>query len=165
MLILLAATLLVPAAQSAPAVDCTDADHRALDFWLGDWDVYDTASNARVAHSVISKDAGGCAVHERYDQDVGPGNARLDYHGRSYSIFDPRDGKWQQFYVDGGGYPRLLTGGFADGAMTFVGSRGNGRSRMVLRAQPDGSVRQSGEFSADGGTMWKPGYDFTYRRR
>ncbi len=86
---LIALLLAAAAPQTAPApapppVDCKDADHRALDFWVGDWDVYATQSNTLVAHSRIEKIV-GCAISETYDQFKGAGGKALDYHGRSIS--------------------------------------------------------------------------------
>jgi hypothetical protein len=37
-------------------------------------------------------------------------------------------------------------------------------TRMIVEAQADGSVRQSGSRSTDGGTSWIPGYDFAHVR-
>ncbi|MEQ7156316.1 hypothetical protein [Brevundimonas aurifodinae] len=165
-LTLIAALQTAPVAPPAP-IDCSDPDHRAFDFWLGDWDVRQTGSEAVVAHSVISSTAGGCAIEEDYRQTVGPGGAPLTYHGVSFSVFDARRGEvWRQFYIDSGGGVTVFEGGVGDGAMVLVASGQPGAmQRMTVAAQADGSVRQQGESSTDGGATWTPGYDFTYRRR
>ena len=36
--------------------------------------------------------------------------------------------------------------------------------RMTYTQGADGSVRQAGQASKDGGRTWTPGFDFTYRR-
>ena len=150
-----------------PTVDCTDADHSAFNFWIGDWDVSPTGSQTVVAHSIISPAAGGCAIEENYHQTVGPGGAAADYHGASFSIYDgAHGGVWRQFYVDSGGSVTAFEGGVEDGAMVLnAPGAGGGVQRMTVSVQPDGSVRQHGESSVDGGATWRPGYDFTYRRR
>ncbi|WP_114953115.1 hypothetical protein [Sphingosinicella terrae] len=38
-----------------------------------------------------------------------------------------------------------------------------GLARMRFTREADGSVRQVGTRSADGGATWQPSYDFTYR--
>jgi hypothetical protein len=49
--------------------------------------------------------------------------------------------------------------------MTAPDSQHAGRTnRMTYSPNPDGSVRQHGETSDDGGHTWTPDYDFTYRR-
>jgi hypothetical protein len=163
--IALAAALL---AQAAPApVDCTDADHGAFNFWIGDWSVSPTGSDSVIAESTISPAAGGCAIREDFRQTVGPAGTAIDYHGASFSSFDARNGgKWRQFYVDSSGAVAAMEGGVRDGAMVLEVEGPNGvRRRMTVAPQPDGSVRQSGDVTTDGGVTWTAGYDFTYRRR
>ena len=151
-----------------PKVDCTDADHRALDFWVGDWDVYATPSNTLVAHSRIEKIV-GCAISETYDQFAGKSGQKLDYHGRSISSFVPAGssgaGNWQQYYVDSGGTAATLRGNVSGGDMIFLSTAGPVTNRMTLGPNPDGTVHQRGAFSTDGGKTWSPAYDFTYRKR
>ena len=151
-----------------PAVDCTDADHSAFNFWVGEWDVSPTGTGTVVAHSVISSTAGGCAIEEDYHQTVGPGGVAATYHGVSFSTYDAGGGMWRQFYVDSGGAVTMFEGGPNDGAMVLdaPGRRPGVTQRMTIAPQPDGSVRQWGQSSTDGGTTWTAGgYDFTYRRR
>lgn len=163
--------LLLLAAQTTPAttpppappkVDCTDADHTAFDFWIGEWDVY--AGTTKVARSRIEKIV-GCAISETYDQTIGPGNTPVDYHGRSISSYVQPDKVWRQFYTDNAGTAATLTGGFTGGAMVFTSRAGPLTNRMTVSPNPDGSVTQRGEFSTDDGKTWQPAYDFTYRKR
>ena len=158
-----------PAAATAPPppIDCGDADHSAFNFWIGDWDVSATGTDTVVARSTISSTAGGCAIQEDYPQTVGPGGAPTIYHGISFSAFDARrGGVWRQFYMDSGGAVTVFEGGVRDGAMVLEApGRAGSIQRMTVSPEPDGSVRQRGESSTDGGATWTPGYDFRYRRR
>ena len=57
------ALLMLAAAQTGPPaapppVNCADADHRALDFWVGDWDVLPAGSTTVLAKSKIEKIVG-----------------------------------------------------------------------------------------------------------
>ena len=156
-----------PPAQPAP-IDCADADHSAFNFWLGEWDVRPTGSDTVVAQSTIAPAAGGCTVEETYHQTVGPGGAATSYHGVSFSVFDAANGgKWRQFYVDSAGSVTVFEGGLQDGAMVLDAPGAPGvLQRMTVAPQPDGSVRQWGRTSRDGGSTWSANtYDFTYRRR
>jgi hypothetical protein len=150
-----------------PKVDCNDADHRALDFWVGDWVVYAKGSAKPVAHSRIEKIV-GCAISETFDQSIGPNGKPLAYHGRSISAYVPAgsagSGGWRQYYVDSGGGAITLTGGIANGAMIFLSTNGPVTNRMTLKST-GGAVSQRGEFSTDDGKTWRPAYDFTYRQR
>lgn len=152
--------------QPAP-IDCADADHSAFSFWLGDWDV-STRSGVVVATSTIASIADGCAIEENFHQTVGPGGVVASYRGASYSVFDAAGGgKWRQFYVDSAGSVTIFEGGMVDGAMVLIAPGGPGTiQRMTVAPQSDGSVRQTGATSRDGGDTWSTGgYDFTYRRR
>lgn len=155
-----------PPPPAPPKVDCNDADHRALDFWVGDWDVF--AGTTKVAHSRIEKIV-GCAISETYDQFAGPGGKPVDYHGRSISSFVPIGsagaGGWRQYYVDSSGAAATLSGGVNGGAMVLLSKSGPLTNRMTISANLDGSVRQRGEFSTNDGATWQPAYDFTYRKR
>jgi hypothetical protein len=162
--LLLAAVPQTAPPPAPPKVDCGDADHRAFDFWVGDWDVSATGSPGVIAHSRIEKIV-GCAISETFDQTIGPGNKPVDYHGRSISNYIPADKGWRQFYVDSGGAAATLTGGFSNGGMVLVSRNGSVTNRMTVRPNADGSVDQRGEFSIDDGASWKLAYDFTYRRR
>ena len=161
-----------PAPQGAaqnppPPIDCTDADHSAFNFWLGDWHV-STRSDVVVATSTLSSIADGCAIEENFHQTVGPGGVVANYRGASYSVFDAAGGgKWRQFYVDSAGSVTVFEGGIVDGAMVMFAPGGPGTiQRMIVAPQTDGSVRQTGATSRDGGETWSTGgYDFTYRRR
>lgn len=166
------ATLFAALLQAAPAappppINCADSDHSAFNFWIGDWEVRATGSDTVVAHSTISSTAGGCAIEEDYRQTIGPGGVPTTYHGVSFSTFDARrGGVWRQFYMDSGGAVTVFEGGPQDGAMVLqAAGRPGSIQRMTVSLEPDGSVRQRGETSTDGGATWAPGYDFTYRRR
>ena len=152
-----------PAPPKPPKIDCTDPDHRAFDFWIGEWDVFAAGSTNPVARSRIEKIV-GCAISETFDQFTGPGNKPIDYHGRSISAYVSADKGWRQYYVDSSGTAATLTGGIVDGAMVLVSKNGPVTNRMTVKANADGSVDQRGEFSTDDGKTWSPGYDFTYRR-
>ncbi len=154
-------------AQTAPAppprpIDCKAAEHRQLDFWVGEWRVFRTADQIEIASSRIEKILGGCAIKESYDSPGAPGGP---YAGTSYSAWDFKDRRWRQMYVDTRSSVTLYTGGLDGADMVMTAPGAAGLQRMAYRPQPDGSVRQIGEVSTDEGKTWKPGYDYTYRRR
>lgn len=163
-LLLAAATPQTTPPPAPPKVDCSDAEHSALDFWIGEWDVFAKGSTRPVAHSRIEKIV-GCAISETFDQSIGPNGKPLAYHGRSISAYVPAgsagSGGWRQYYVDSGGTAATLTGGIADGAMIFLSTNGPVTNRMTLKST-GGAVSQRGEFSTDDGKTWQPAYDFTY---
>jgi hypothetical protein len=146
-----------------PATPCEEPERRQLDFWIGKWDVYNTADGVRYASSLVESIVGGCAISEFYDSPKAPSGP---YVGKSYSSFDPKDGHWHQFYVDVNGNATWYTGSLTEvGALTMTAKGPKAMQEMSYVPQPDGSVRQIGRFSTDDGQTWQTGYDYTYRRR
>src|SRR3954462_11616522 len=98
--ILLAAILIAHAlaAQTpAPAPPrCATPDHRAFDFWVGKWDVYPSGANTLIAHSLIERLYGGCAIRENWMPLKGAG-------GGSLSSWVPDEKAWRQTWVDSSG--------------------------------------------------------------
>jgi len=143
--------------------NCLAAAHRSLDFWVGEWTVFDKANGgAQVGTSRIEAAMNGCGISERYEAPNAPGGA---YAGVSYSAFDRNDGKWHQFYVDVNGNATWYTGAMRGKDMVMTAAGANGMTqRMTYRPLADGSVEQIGESTADGKT-WQPGYDYVYRKK
>ncbi len=155
------------ASQAAPppAVDCQDEAHRAIGYWVGDWNVVDTASSTPVASSRIEWAVDGCAIRETYEQKVGPNGKPVRYSGTSHTAYDAASGQWKQFYVDTTGRTAMLDGALQDKRLVLNGQARGRQTRMIVEALPDGNVRQRGEASSDGGKHWAPTFDFTYRRK
>jgi hypothetical protein len=141
-----------PAAEPAP---CSDQAHHQFDFWVGRWDVYDPAGKL-VAHSLIEP-VYGCGIRENWMPLGKPG-------GGSLSIYVPAEKRWEQFWIDSSGSRAIFTGGWNGQAMVIAGRWGGPLVRMTYSRSPDGSVRQLGERSADGGKNWSPSFDLRYRR-
>ena len=109
---LFAASLLVLQAVAAPAlpatVPCSGENHGALDFWVGEWDVYRNGSDALVAHSTIEKLYEGCAIRETWMPLGGK-------PGGSLSGYDPATGRWHQTWIGSTAGVVLFEGGPAEG--------------------------------------------------
>lgn len=152
---------------AAPAVaarpNCSAAHYRELDFWVGDWEVFDTARGYRIATSRVERIMDGCSIRESYDSPGAPGGP---YSGTSYSGYDRKDGKWRQMYVDVNGNVTIYVGRRESASMVFAAAAlGGALQRMTYRPLGDGAVQQVGLLSTDGGRSWKPGYDYTYRKK
>jgi hypothetical protein len=152
---------------SPPPYRCDSADHRAFDFWIGRWDVYVTGTHNLAGRSIIERADAGCVITEQWT-----GAAGAPFSGRSLNAYEATTGKWVQFWMDSGGEVTRYEGGPVGGAMVLTapdetrpGRPGKAHLRMTFTANADGSVRQHGESSADGGGAWSTSYDFTYRRR
>lgn len=147
-----------------PRQTCSEAEHRQLDFWVGEWRVFQQSDGVEVGSSSITKVADGCGIQEHYSAPNAPGGA---YEGFSYSGWNRRDGKWHQFYIDVNGNATWFTGQLEGKVLALYApaARPGAQQRMSYTPNPDGSVNQTGVISTDGGKTWQPGYDYVYRRR
>ena len=170
-LVLAAQALLGEAAAQQPAQaalpnTCTTAPYRAFDFWIGAWDVFDRATNQPVGRSLISSHEEGCVIEEEW--------TGFDAHdtGRSLNMYDITTGKWLQFWMNTiGDVSRFEGGPTSEGGMHMVAlneMRPGGTHVVTLGIDwtplADGSVRQHGTISRDGGRTWQDRYDYIYRR-
>jgi hypothetical protein len=167
---MLAASLLIAQAASAqaappPPPTCTDPPFRALDFWVGEWDVYPNGKDNLVAHSKIEKLYNGCAIRENWVPLRGN-------QGGSLSGYDPSTARWHQTWIGSApGVVQFEGGQVADkmvltGWWAGSGPKGeDGLTRMTYSKLPEGEVRQFGEFSGDHGLTWQTSFDFIYRPR
>ena len=168
MLTIAAALLFAQAASTTPAPapppPCAAEEFRALDFWVGEWDVYPAAKPDRlVAHSTIEKLYGGCAIRENWLPLKSAG-------GGSLSGYDPATKRWHQTWFGSAPGAVFFDGGPADGKMVLTGwwpgsgpNGEDGLTRMTYSQRDDGAVRQHGEFSADHGLTWVLSFDLIYR--
>lgn len=130
-----------PAATPAPPPPpCEDEIYHAFDFWIGDWDVYDTDDNL-VGTNSITRAERGCLLVEHWT-NTGGGT------GQSYNFYDPVTDKWRQLWVSSGSVIDY-SGGLTDtGTMRLEGEihyRGAGNSAPFTgewRLNEDGSVTQ-----------------------
>ena len=147
-------------AQSTPP-PCADTEHRAFDFWIGEWNVH--GGNGKLAGTnSIKREIGGCVLHERYDTGRG-------YSGESFNIYDAPRKMWHQTWVDSGGLLLVLEGGLRDGTMILEGQttatdQKITKHRITWTPNPDGSVRQLWESTGPNGE-WTVAFDGKYTRR
>jgi hypothetical protein len=144
---------------TAPS-SCMSCEHRQFDFWIGEWEVRGPAGRVAGTNR-ISKEYGGCVLHERYDTGRG-------YSGSSFNIYDAGRKRWHQTWVDNTGMLLQLDGGYVDGKMVLEGetvSAGGGRTKHRITWTPnaDGSVRQLWE-STNASGDWTVAFDGRYTK-
>ena len=84
----------VLAQEEAAAGPCDGELFRQFDFWVGDWDVFDTDGNQLGTNSITLEES-GCLMVENWT-DI-QGNT-----GQSYNFVDHGTGKWRQVWVSPG---------------------------------------------------------------
>lgn len=159
-----AVTLCMAAAalgQATPPAACSAPEHRAFDFWIGDWNVHGPKGKLAGTNR-ITPEYGGCVLHERYDTGRG-------YSGESFNVYDAPRKVWHQSWVDSSGLLLLLEGGIRDGKMVLQGqtTAADGKltkHRITWTPNADGSVRQLWESSNPAGE-WIVAFDGQYTRK
>jgi hypothetical protein len=154
----------VAAPAAATASSQCSAEYHQLDFWIGDWDTFesDTPNGPSVARARVQPIAQGCALHELYEQGDG-------LIGDSILSYDAVRNQWQQTWVTNRGSLMVLWGAFKDGALILEGEvhLRDGKSvmqRITWQAQ-DAGVRESAVVSKDGGKTWTAAFDVLFRKR
>lgn len=134
-----------------------------FDFWVGDWEVTNQATGQLAGHNLIERRHDGRVLVENYTT---PGA----YTGMSLNAYDGAVKRWHQCWMDSTGGVLDLFGGIVAGKMVMTGEtpQGGGRrqlERITWTPNPDGTVRQHWEQSADGGKTWTTAFDGLYRRQ
>jgi len=140
---------------------CADEKSHQFDFWIGDWEVY--SGDQLAGHNTIEPILDGCVLQETWSGATGSA-------GSSLNFFNPKSGRWQQFWVWRQGTTLELEGEFADGKMVLEGTTLDAegktvRNRITWYDNPDGTVRQHWETSTGDGTEWQTAFDGLYRKR
>jgi len=149
---------------TSAATACSAAEYHQLDDWIGDWDTFeaDAPDGASIAHAQVTRIAGGCALHELYEQNDG-------LIGDSILSYDAVRKQWQQTWVTNRGSLMLIHGGVKDGAVVMEGEVHLKDGQTVLQRiswkTDDRGVREWAVLSKDGGKTWAPAFDVHFRKR
>lgn len=146
-----------------PQVCQKETAYRALDFWVGDWDIYEDGKPA--GRQRVSLQLDGCAVMAEWLGPVGD-------NGISHFAYDRNRKTWMQFWTTnqvpyrGGVIIRETDAQYSGNGVRFVSTAsGHGKSRITLTPLDGGRARQVLELSEDGGKTWKVIFDAEHRKR
>ena len=135
-------------------------EFRQFDFWIGEWDAKN-AQGLNVGTSSIQLILGSCVIFENWNTPLNS--------GKSFSIYDAKDKRWHQSWVDDKGTRTEYIGDVVDGKIVLTAETSTGGkktlAKMTYSRLPNGDVRQFGESSSDNGKTWQPSFDFTYVKR
>jgi hypothetical protein len=140
----------------AVALACSAPEFHQLDFWIGDWNVFERDGGAYSAHVRVEPILDGCALHEVYEDPSG-------LKGESFSTYDRSRKLWHQTWVTNRGQLLTIEGGMQHGRMILTG--GNGKLVRGTWEPVEGGVRESAVTSTDGGRTWTPWFDLMFRKR
>ena len=159
--VLLALLAVNLSAQTPPTPPPLPPEARQFDFWVGEWEVTNPAGKT-AGHSKIESIAGGAGLLENWTGGGG-------YAGKSLNAYNAAKKQWQQYWVGSDGGVLELTGGLVEGRMVLAAEHEvKGKpltERITWTPNPDGSVRQHWEQSADAGKTWTTAFDGLYRKK
>lgn len=97
--------------------------HKQFDFWIGEWNVYDTTGQL-VGENKIERIEQGCALKESWLSTKGNTGTSLNY-------FDSKDSSWHQLWISVSGNSLTLKGSLnKEGSMVL-------KSGYSLRPAPN----------------------------
>jgi hypothetical protein len=154
--------------QTTAPVTCDTPAHHQMDFWVGDWQVFDPATNQLVAFDRVEKQYQGCILQETLtfltDMYRRPG-AKVRLAGIAVNRFDGES--WLQMWADNQWGAILLRGtATASGSMEFLSvipSR-NRDVKLVYEKHSDGTLRILQYVAPAGSGKWTKYGDLEYRR-
>ena len=152
--------------QSAPAdkpKPCSAPEYHQLDFWIGDWDVFEIANASKpVARVQVKRILDDCVLREDYQDAEG-------HKGQSFSIYDVSRKMWHQSWVTNRGQLLLLDGKPEGSALVLHASErtAEGKDKLTrgIWKPVEGGVRETAVTSVDGGKTWTPWFDLMFRPR
>jgi ketosteroid isomerase-like protein len=152
------------ASQTAPSSKpspCSAPEFHQLDFWAGDWDVFDVDNPAtQVARVKVDRILDGCVLREDYQDTEG-------HKGQSFSIYDAALKAWHQSWVTNRGQILLLDGALRGDEIVLNATEHilDGKNKLVrgVWKPVEGGVRETAVTSLDEGKTWKPWFDLMFR--
>jgi hypothetical protein len=149
-------------AQSDDCPCCTES-HRAFDFWVGDWVVYDTLGT-EIGENLVVKLQDDCIIQENW---IGKGGVT----GSSYNFYNLSDSTWNQLWIDSQGNHLNLKGWGNGEIMVMKGDKIAGQrvpwyyNQITWKLLPDQSVSQTWEIFDGEGKLLNTAFVGIYKKR
>jgi len=143
---------------------CCDTTFRQFDFWLGDWEVFDT-SGIKVGTNIVVTMQDSCMLQENWESALG------NYSGTSYNYYNSQDSMWHQTWVDNQGGSLELHGKLVSGNMILQSDLAKGKkfdfyyNRITWTPHENGSVSQVWEIIDKNNNVLKLLFNGLYIRK
>lgn len=150
-------------AQNEQNCNCCSENHRAFDFWIGEWDVVNSKDGSPAGSSIISKEEDGCVIRENWT------SAKAGYTGTSLNFFNTQTEQWEQLWIDNAGASLKLKGSRVGNQMILASdeyTKPDGKkywNRITWTKNDDGTVRQLWEVISEG-EVTTIAFDGLYRK-
>ena len=150
-------------AQVVKKVPCSGEKYQQFDFWVGDWNVYDT-SNKLIGTNKLVKMQNNCVLQENWVAENSPSK------GTSYNYYNKSDDSWNQVWIDNAGGSLVLKGKLIDGKMILksdliISKKGNYYNRITWSKNKDNSVTQVWETLNKEGQLISEAFRGIYKKK
>ncbi|WP_299125529.1 hypothetical protein [uncultured Tenacibaculum sp.] len=127
-------------AQNKAVKPCSSPEYSQFDFWVGNWNVYDTKNNLIGTNNII-KLSNACAIQENWVSKTSKSK------GTSYNYYNKSDNSWNQLWIDNTGFSLDLKGHYDANRMILKSKliksqNGDFYNQITWTKNPDGSVTQ-----------------------
>jgi len=142
---------------------CCTQVHKQFNFWIGDWNVYDTAGVKIGENSIVHLES-NCVLNEHWTSASGS-------TGSSYNYYNVSDSTWNQVWVDSKGGNLVLKGRLQEDKMIMKSALQKGISgneyfnRITWTPNQDGSVSQLWEVLNKENEVISVAFLGTYKRK
>ena len=142
---------------------CDTPKHNEFNFWVGDWNVYDTAGKL-IGTNKILKMQSNCVMQENWESKASSNK------GTSYNYVNLANNTWNQVWVDNSGFSLVLKGNLKDGSMVLEsevlkGQQGEYFNRVTWTPGKDGSVTQVWEYLTPKGKLIQEAFRGIYKKK
>lgn len=154
--------LSVVTAQNKAKIPCSSQEYSQFNFWVGNWDVYDT-QNKLIGHNKVVQVPNACAIQENWTSKTSKSK------GTSYNYYNKVDNSWNQVWVDNSGFSLTLKGTYNDNRMTLKSSiiksnKGDYYNQIIWTKNNDGSVMQVWNYIDERQTIIKEVFKGIYKK-
>jgi len=142
---------------------CNYTQSNQFDYWVGNWNVYDTLGNL-VGENNIVKQYENCVIQENW-KSTGVNK------GTSYNYFNPTDTTWNQLWLDNQGSILRLKGAFSENKMIMKSDIIQGQKGWLYYNQitwvhnSDGTVNQIWEVFDDKNKFLQLAFYGVYKKK
>ena len=149
-------------AQNTDNKPCSTEEAGQFDFWTGNWNL--TYNDTVHATNRITKEMDGCVIYEHFDDPT------QSFRGMSWSMYNSKQKKWQQTWVDNQGGYIVLTGGFENNKMTLstepkkLADGKSVQNRMIFYNISSNNFDWNWESTQDEGKTWSLKWKIHYDR-
>ncbi|MGI9547455.1 MAG: hypothetical protein ACR2MM_09480 [Flavobacteriaceae bacterium] len=149
-------------AQTDPCPCCTE-NHRAFDFWVGEWEVFKPDGTLAGTNS-IKKDQDNCILRENW---ISSNNL---FTGSSVNFYNSQTTQWEQLWIDNAGSHLYLYGKRIGNQMVLVSDeiprekKSAYVNRITYTLNEDGTVRQLWEILIKG-EVTNVAFDGLYKKK